>query len=564
MAQVSDQDKIFLGIQKASTPKALLEEGEISRLINGTFSEGSITNAIALEELEFSYSEGNDKKLFASNVTYGQLLTLGDLQLVAPLDTFGGQYLILIISGYLLLADLFSKVVYDITPKDSFLPESSFQNQLSYLDNSGGRKGVGGYQVIFNYPNRPIFINENGARISDPTKNEMPVMRLGITAGIRFFGISGDNILWSSDPLGGDNNFAPLTFDEVFEGSTGFTGQLHIVGSALDVERATAMARLPKFLGPSQEFLAQNFLVSTTKSKYIIAGGAARNTWPQIQFITYAGSHEGIAGPLAVTNVGDNVIYISRTGRVKTISQDASRETGMLETFIDDPLGQYFCCYESNYQYRKWYEMCDHSRSVVRFNKNRLFASVGPMYVPAINKNGEKVQTLSHRALAVASIDPRTLVGPQASFAWEGFFDFVNPVGIVTIEDDTYVVSKDVHGRIRYFRLNTQQNDSNVTTVITRGYFPKVISKSKSLLKGDLFFNRLSAPVAVNISYLANGKWICASEGVAEEKHYSFTLRQGKTKTWASTIPLKIEITHKGCPFELERVLVNGEAHAED
>lgn len=564
MASVKDLDRNFLGVLKSSTPKNLLQEGEISRLINGRFVEGTVSNSLPIEEFNLTFNEGNNKKLFASNVTFGELLTLGDIQLSAPLDTFGGQYLVLFICGFIFLADLHTCIVYDITPLDSFLPESSKSSDLSYLDNGGGVYGVGGYLVVFNYPNRPIFINDLGARVSDPNKGEMPVARLGATAGNRAFIITGDNILLASDPLGGASSMAPLTFHQILDGSTGFTGQSHTIGSALNMEYVTCAARLPKFLGPSQEFLAQNLLISTTRSKYIIAAGEKREDWPNVQFITYAGSSEGIAGPLAATNVGDNLLYTSTAGRQKSISQDQNRETGMVETFLDDPLGQYLCCGESSYQHRDWYETLNHTRSVLKFNKNKLFATVYPMKVPALGRNGEKLETISHRALATASMDSKTRLGSQAAIAWEGFYDWINPVSIVTLKDNTYIVSKDLHGRNRFYKVRQQGVDAHSTTVVTRGYFSQALSKSKSFLKGDLTFRKLSGPIGIKVSYLSNDKWICAHQGQVTKKHYQFTSRDNKIKTRASSIPLKIDLEHSGCRFELETVVVNGEAHEED
>ena len=350
------------------------------RLINSRFVEGAITNAIGFDELDISYVAGPDARPFAASLTYDQILKIGDVQLVAPLDNVAGNFLVAVISGIIFSIDLDTCLATDITPQDACLPTTSC-TPLSYLDNDGGVYGAGGFLVIFNWPNRPIFINQDGARVSDEDNYEMPPSRLGATAGLRSFVISGDNTLYASDPFGGANELAPLTFQETLEPGADYFGQTYTIGNVLNNEYVTAICRLPKFLGPNQEFLAQSILVSTRHSKYIVAAGAPRDSWDNIQFITYAGSLEGVAGPLACTNIGDNLVYMSTGGRIKNISQDQARETGLVENFFDEPLGQYLCCQEANFHFRDWYRTLDHSRSVLKFHRDRLYATVYPKHM---------------------------------------------------------------------------------------------------------------------------------------------------------------------------------------
>ena len=138
--------------------------------------------------------------------------------------------------------------------------DSSEGYPLSYLDNDGGVSGSGGFLVIFNWPNRPIFINQNGARLSVESAFEMPPARLGATAGLRAFVATGDNIVSAGDPFGGAEPLAPLTFREMLDPGTedsnpgDFFGQTFTLGSILNNEQITAICRLPKFGGPSQDF----------------------------------------------------------------------------------------------------------------------------------------------------------------------------------------------------------------------------------------------------------------------------------------------------------------------
>lgn len=556
-----DQDIVFTGNQRASTPKNLISAGEVSRLLNARFTEGAISNGVGFEEFKPQFHVPG-KRLFASNVTYQQLLNQGDVQLVAPLQTLSGKFQIMVISGILFSIDLRTGLAYDITPPDANLPLSSSTSQLSYLDNGGDVYGVGAYLVIFNYPNLPIFVSQYGARLSQPERGEMPVARLGASASNRVFIISGENILWASDPLGGAENLAPLTFRQTYDASTGFTGQIFSIGSALDVQHVTALCRLPKFLGPNQAFLGQNLLASSLRQKNIIAAGTPRDAWEgNTQFITYAGSSDGIAGPLACTPVGDNVVYVSISGQIKTIAQDQQRETGLSETYLDDPLGQYACCWESDFSHKPWYAHLDHTHAMLKYNRNRLFVSVFPVKHPGIGRFGKIQYSNCHRALAVASLASETLLGPNAAMTWEGFYDWLNPVGLITVGDTFYVVSKDQYGRNSYYYSDLRCSCPAPSIIYTRGYFNAPDARSRSVSCGYLYFRIMNGEFPINISMLIDGNWVCVSEGTTCGRVYKFTTSKQHDKTESASVPLKISLEHGGCRFELESVKLDGEYH---
>lgn len=574
---IPDQDIVFIGRQDSSSPKHLLADGEVSRLVNARFIEGAITNHLSFDEFDIKYYKGPNEKVVlrkspktVSRVTYDQLLRRGDIQLLAPLQNLAGNFLVAVISGVLFLIDTSTCLAYDITPTDSELPSRKEITPISYIDNDGGVYGVGGYLVIFNDINRPIFINHQEARTSKASAYEMPPARMGVTTGNRAFIISATNVMWASDPLGGASDLAPLTFEETLLSGSPYEGQIFNIGSALDLEEVTAICRLHKFGGSSTEFLYQNLLVSTKRHKFIIASDRARTNWTDPLFITSIGNGDGIAGPLACTPIGSNIAYISVNGRIKLISQDKEKENSLSETFFDDTLGQYLCKNESNFYFRDWYEELDHSHSIIKYLNNRLYATVYPHKVPAIDKFGNEITTISHRALAIGSVDSRTAVGQKTEITWEGFYDFLNPTGVAILDDDLYVASKDVTGRNRYYLLNTSKRGINKSTIYTRGYLNKAIQevgygKSKSFAHGHLYFRQLSGNIKVTISFLADGKWKKIHESTVSRKTHKFTANKSMKCTVDSpSIPLKIDIDSNGCKFELESIHIEGEIHKDN
>lgn len=216
MASTQAQDRYFSGQMVASTPSYLLSEGDVVRLINGRFIEGAITNAVAFDEFTLNYT--NDKTLPTTTITNNDLLLRGDVQLAAPLENISGTFMVLLISGKLYQVDLSTGLTSTITPVSSFLPPTSKTYPVSYMDNDGGVSAVGGYLVIFNGNNKPIFVTPENARLSNPVEYEMMPARMGVTAGNRAFVVSAYNMMYASDPFGGANPLAPLTFQETYPG----------------------------------------------------------------------------------------------------------------------------------------------------------------------------------------------------------------------------------------------------------------------------------------------------------------------------------------------------------
>jgi hypothetical protein len=569
VAAIPDQDRYFQGSLAASTPYQFTAEGVVSRLLNGRFVKGAITNAIGFDELVLTFQPTVTKtsaglKQYSSGATFEDVLGRGDIQLVAPLENINGRSLIVVASGVVFQIDLKTLVATNITPKNAFLPEESSENPISYTDNDGGVYGVGGYLVIFNYPNKSIFINQDGSRLALDSNYEVPPSRMGVTAGSRLFIGSSDNLVLASDPFGGFNPLAPLTFEETLSRDSSYFDQIYKIGTSLDVEYITAMGRLPRYLSSSQEFLAQNVIISTNRRKYILNASATRDTWDNIQLISYAGSSDPIAGPLALTNIGDSLLYISLTGRIKAMGQDQQRETGMVETFMDDVLGQYLCPCESQYYFREWYKTLDHSRSILKFHKDRLYATVYPTRVPSINLYGEDSTAPTHKALAVASLDPLMKLGPSAELSWESFYDWLNPIGLVTFSDDLVVLSKNEYGANKIYIQNLNKVDEHSTVIYTRGYFSNAEGNAKSITEGSLYFRRLGGPVRVRVSYLKDNNWVCGSDGLADKQLHKFSFKNSRCRTDSSSIPLKIELEHKGQRFELEAIRVTGEIHREE
>jgi hypothetical protein len=569
MATVTDQDRFFSGELSASLNEELVAEGTLQRLINGRFVEGAISNALGYDELNFTFiPRKRDNHLgdtpFTSPIKHQTLLEQGDVQLVAPMDNIAGKFIVAVISGSLYELDVDTLEARDITPIDAFLPESSDGYQLSFTDNDGGTLGVGGYLVIFNYPNKSIIINQIGARLANPGNYEVPPSRMGATGGSRMAIISGDNLMYVSDPLGGAESLAPLTFKETLDPNSTYYDQIFTIGSALDIEYVTSVNRIPRYMSASQDFLAQQLLVSTTNRKYLIGIASSRDTWEQTQFITYIGSTDGVAGPSAATNVGDVIVYTSTGGRIKAIGQDQQRESSLSETFMDDPLGQYLCLCETNFYFRDWYDTLDHSRSIMSFIKDRLYCTVYPIKVPAIGKYGEEISSPTFRAMAVASLDSGSKLGPSASLSWESFYDWINPIGLVTIRDRLYIVSKNEYGKITYHVENRDKVDTHNTVIYTRGYFANTPGQSRSILKGSLFFRRLAGTVGIKISYLIDNEWICGTDCKTNKKLFKFSFMKSKCKTDNWSVPLKIEIIHNGCRFELQSIRVVGEVHREE
>lgn len=569
MAATPDQDRYFLGQVDASTPRAVLSEGVVSRLINASFVEGAISNATAFTELSFIPSSSLSERVDGRRLTYKSLLSQGDIQLAAPLSNVKGDFLILIINGRLLQLDINSGFYSDITPRDTLLPDSSYYSAfpLSYINNDGEVSGTGGYLVIFNYPNRPIFVGPDGARLSDPLDFETPPSRMGATGGNRAVVVSGNNLLYVSDPLGGSSSLAPLTFRETLDlgpPAADYFGQILTVGSVLDLENITAIARMISLFTPSTEFLASSIIIFTENKKYIFSIGVPRAQWDAMEIIRYAGSNDGAAGPLAITNVGSMLVYMTSDGRIRNLAQDNEKDNALTETSFDSPLGQYLCCGESTFHFRRWYKDLNHSMSVLKFMRNRLYATTDPMVSSALNLDNKTTRAPSHRALAIARLSDEQAIGPRSILSWEGFYDWVYPNSIVTLKRKVYVVSKDPYGINRIYVEDHDSLDPHDSTIYTRGYFSSQNAKSRSLTSGTLYFRTFSPNIKVSISYLSDLGWISAVEAHPLTSNVLRFNIGNKNRVNSESIPLRVTVHHGGSRFELSGIRVNGEMHLQE
>ena len=492
----------------------------------------------------------------------------------ATLENSAGEFLICIISGRLIQIDLDDCIAYDITPLNACLPQTSCQSNLSYLANAGSIQGTGGYLVIYNWPNHPIFVTPQGARVADsrPPTFEMPPARLGTTAGLRAYVIQGNNTLVPSDPFGSAYPLSPLTFNENLnpdEGG-GFFCETYTIGNFLDNPCVTAMCSFPVFGESPQEF-GNALIISTENSKYFFDADSVRSTWrTNPGLFTQFGSGDGISNSLACTEIHSNIIYGSTYGRYKSLSQDQERNTNFTETSIDEGLGQFLCKNETEFHFRDWYKDLDHSRHSLKFARERLLATAAPTIAPAIDKFGNAVTTPTHRALAVASFDPNSELGETTRLNWEGYYDYVHPVSISAIGDNFYIFDKSpVTGLNRFLTMDFTTYSEEDSVVYTRGYFSssqqqQQPAKSKTLTEVSLYFRNNPGTAPVTVSYLSNNKWIPLGtcNGPSKRKSYEFTPR-AKCRTNADHIPLRVEIHHKGCWFELESIRVQGEGHPE-
>jgi len=125
-----DVDRFFSGKLDAATPAHLLEEGTVPRILNGRFIEGAITNALGFQEIPMTYVGGPRIRYFSSPLSYDDIFAYGDPQLLAPLTSPDGQFLVFVISGRLFIHDPRTGVMRDITPVDAFLPDDSSQEIL--------------------------------------------------------------------------------------------------------------------------------------------------------------------------------------------------------------------------------------------------------------------------------------------------------------------------------------------------------------------------------------------------------------------------------------------------
>jgi len=424
MAQeISDGNTNFLGGQDFSKEPDKIAPNAFSSGINVTTEDGCLGPRWGLEdkELDFQNAGGFDVAPFQQR-SYKTIFKRGRIQAIIPYSVGSQYYLIYIVSGviYLINQSTFNVTVMDITD-GSFLDDNTPRINWSPAND---------YLVIFDFPSRPVIIDNFVARRADPALDEVPISTFGVYNQNRLFVANGLNEFTASDPTGIGFPNAPISFEEFFQPSTGYTGQSFQISTNYANDPITTMVFLQAVDSSTG---IGTLLVATQNGVWAYPAQNPRASWEAGQFGSNILFNNGIVGSKSVVNVNSDLFFMSNDGQIRSLSM-SRQEQGKWSKV---PMSR---------EIKNWLKVNDPSLmkyTVMSYFENKLFITANPYYVNAEGRLGNALMDVNFAGFAVLEMDNISNMAQTSSPVWAGLWNGIHPVDTAVNNKEMFVACRE-------------------------------------------------------------------------------------------------------------------------
>lgn len=492
---IADGQLSFEGGQDASLPPSRLAENKFAAGINITTAKGRVTSRYGYERKKLTFPTAGYAYRFNKSADFQGVFREGKFQALAPYQIGKRHYLVVVISGLIFLVnqDTFEVNVLTVG-KDTQLNESAPRINWS---------PAGRFLVLYDFPSRPVIIEGQVARRSDPDFNEIPASTLGIYNQSRLFFANAGNEFSAGDPVGNLlTPFAPVTAEEIqLEGSP-YLAEIYQAPTKYDA-RITAMANLQVTdtstgIGP--------LLVASKKEIFVFNTIGPREGWinrdggDAAQFGKSISDNAGIAGQRAFVNVNSDLFFISQDGQMRslTVSQEEQRKWARVPMNLEV---QNWISYLSP-------DLIDYSS--LTYFKNKIFWTVRPYRVRSRKVDGFPILDVAHSGFVVLTTDNVSRMGSDAPPAWEGLWTGLRPLDACVTNERMFVMSKDYYSRNELYEVDPNLKVDRTAeghrraikgVVYTREHFFQDLFAIKSLKNVELGVTDISGDFEVGIDY---------------------------------------------------------------
>lgn len=456
-------------------PPTYLDDGNIA--FNGGQNDGTLPDRIGIEQyrrgINVKTTDGvisprpafvhTDLTMMTTgkikNRTFRQIFNTGKFQAAMSYDSDDGTFIIAVISGLIFRIDPSTKEVEYIPIGDEDDRMNQYRKRLNW-------SYAGRFLVFFDYPNLPVILENKEARRANSDDYEVPVSALGTYVQNRFWISNAVHEFTASDPIGGINTNAPITFEEVLAPAAAYLGQVFSLGSQSSNQPITAMGFLQ--VADTSTGVGPLF-VATKNSIYAYQATLPRSEWEASAFGRLLLYNAGIAGARAFTNQNSDILFLSGDNQIRSLLMGRSQQ----ERWENAPLSR---------EIVNWLdEFADKDLTfagVMASYKNRVFVTVAPYRTSAIGLEGQPLFDFAHGGIAVLELDNVSSLGNSAAPAWAGLWTGISPMEIVVLDEGPYIFSKDDGGINRLYFVDDQktydvfqnQRVDIVSRVYTREY----------------------------------------------------------------------------------------------
>lgn len=399
----------------------------------------------------------------AGSRTYAQIFRTGKFQAAMSYDTDDGVFIIAVISGIIFRIDLNTKQV-EVIP----IGEEGGDDRMNQYKRRINWSYAGRFLVFFDYPNLPVILENRQARRSDIEREsipgvalpEVPVSALGAYVQNRLWVSNAVHEFTASDPVGGINLDAPITFEEVLAPAGAYLGQVFSLGSQSSNQPITAMGFLQ--VADTSTGVGPLF-VATKNSIYTYQATLPRSQWESTTFGRLALYNAGIAGARAFSNQNSDIMFLSGDNQIRSLLLGRSQQ----ERWENAPLSREVTPWLEEFSRKELTHL-----GVVSSYKNRVFVAAAPYRASAISLDNKPIFDYAHGGMIVMELDNVSGLGSAAVPAWVGLWTGISPMEMIVMEEGPYIFSKDDGGINRLYYV-----DDEISYDVFKGERVNIVSR---------------------------------------------------------------------------------------
>lgn len=404
----------------------------------------------------------DDGSTVVDKSTYQKIYEKGKYQGGCAYAVDNIQYWVFCISGLLFQVDFFNNSARVLNPDDRL-------NQYSNVINV---RNMGKYLEAFDYPARPLVVDRSKVYRTTEIEYGTPSAVDGVFNHNRAFITNELNEWLGSDPVGGANPFAPLSFLEATNPQSEFFGAFDL-GFA---NRNTAITYIG-YLNTTDSGIGA-LILSNGQKFFSYAVNQPRSQWTQSVFGGELVSNVGTPGPNTAVNYKRDLYFISTDGYLNTVKISRGAEANLtirtlssrFQTWLDTP-------FKDLLKY-----------SSLKSFSQRMLITCKPYRTTALDTFGRTVEDFAHAGIAVMEFMVKQ--GQEDEFpTTPGIWTGVNPMAMQEIDGEFYIFSKDPGSINRIYRLSEKASydqikgvDKQVTgRIYSKGYAFGNINEDKHL-----------------------------------------------------------------------------------
>lgn len=478
------------GQNAAKTPDHVAPNGYYAG-INVSTQKGCLGPRFAWKGRTLKFPEGGVTLPSLLVRPYKNIFEEGKFQAAIPYRIGQEFFHIIIISGVIFLVNRDTLKVSQI-PIEGGSTLNQYRTRVNWSD-------AGKYLVIYDYPSRPVIIENGAARRSIEADYEVPISTQGVYNNNRLFIVNGLNSFTAGDPVGNLlTPKAPITFEEVLTPGA-FLNQFFDLTSNYGNDPITAILSLQK---TDQNTGIGSTLVSTASTIWSYQTQNPRSAWTAGVFGEPFVRQSGIVGPRAYVHVGGDIFFLSSDGQLRSVSMSREEQSKWSKV----PL---------SLEVENWLKYSDETlaqHAFLSYFNNYIFVAANPFRTVAKSLEGLPVLDVAFGGFVVMNTsNVATLIADSenAAPAWDGLWTGVRPMEMWMCGTRSFVMSKDNEKINRLYEVDVKDTIDVVSEkeryiqsrVYTREFDFKNHFQRKELNLIELIPEELKGDIKVDVRF---------------------------------------------------------------